>query len=367
MPQLAEIMGALGRGSDTMAAHVTPGDFVVPRAVIDSDPAVLSAIIKAFGKTSEKMGQPLDWRTHLVAGGMNSQNPISGAPEFFVGGNSEGSGPASGDTGGIGDDGSSGGVSGGGSSSGVSGGAAGDSLAGVDSSGHVGGLAGLGGEVGPGGGGPVSGGTSSTASGDTGDSSGLMAALNSMFSFDTGRNAFEAPDGKPNAYGNLGLALAGLAVPGIGVVGGLANAMGATPSQSNSPQGVDGIEGAIGDALGEGAISRGNAENIWQAVAAYNRPAEAAAPASLGLSGMSTLQQRAAIATGAVASNNPAYRDTSAREYYRNLLQRSFVNDDGSLRDINELLPIEGQYLQQVLGAQPPSTTQALLQAIAAA
>lgn len=360
MPQLAEIMGALGRGSDTMAAHVTPGDFVVPRAVIDSDPAVLSAIIKAFGKTSEKMGQPLDWRTHLVAGGMNSQNPISGAPEFFVGGNSEGSGPASGDTSGIGDDGSSG--AGVGAGAGVGGGDAagvGDGTAGVGGGAISGseGVGSLGGSIG-----------GDTVSGDTGDSSGLMSALNSMFGLETGRNAFESKAGTPNAYGSLALALGGLAVPGIGMIGGLANAFGATPSQSSSPQGTEGVDAAVGDALGAGQISPGNAERIRESVALFSRPAEATAPVSLGLSGsMSPLQQRAAIATGAVASNNPAFRDTSARDYYRNLLQRSFVNDDGSLRDINELLPIEGQYLQQVLGAQPPSTTQALLQAIAAA
>ena len=352
MPQLAEIMGALGRGSDTMAAHVTPGDFVVPRAVIDNDPAVLSAIIKAFGKTSEKMGQPLDWRTHLVAGGMNHQNPISGAPEFFVG-NAEGSGPASGDTSGIGDDGSAGSVAGIGGDAGV-----GDGTAGVGG-GTVSGSEGVGSLVGDVG-------NDAVADGGSGGGTSLSQALASMFGFETGRNSFESKAGTPNAYGSLALALGGLAVPGLGMIGGLANAMGATPSQSNSPQGVDGIEGAIGDALGEGAISRGNAENIRQAVAAYNRPAEATAPVSLGLAGMSPLQQRSAIATGAVASNNPAFRDTSARDYYRNLLQRSFVNDDGSLRDINELLPVEQQYLSAI-GLGAPSTTQALLQSIASA
>lgn len=354
MPQLADIMGALGRGSDTMAAHVTPGDFVVPRAVIDASPQVLSAIIKAFQKASENMEQPLDWRTHLVAGGMNSQNPISGAPEFFVGdpGDVGGSDPGVG----VADSGvSSTGGSGSGSDSAV-----------ADSTGGFG--FGLGDQ------GPVADATGGmgfqaadqAAPTVAAPTSGLMAAFNDMFSFQTGRNMFESPQGKPNAYGSLGLALAGLAVPGVGVLGGLANAMGATPSQSNSPQGVAGLDGAIGDALGEGAISRGNAERIREAVAAYTRPKEATAPAGLSLAGMSPLQQRSAIATGAVASNNPAYRDPTTRNYYRNLLERDFVNDDGSLRDIAGLLPIEGQYLSS-LGLSQPTTTQALLQAIAAA
>lgn len=322
-----------------MIAHVTPGDFVVPRAVIDANPPVLAAIMKAFGRTSEQYGQPLDWRTHMVGGAMNSHNPISGAPEFMAApggvGNHGGigdsvAGQEGSDSGGIGND-----------ADAQEGTAAATSVAAAQSDAQA----------------SENAGQSVAAS----DSGGLMDQLNNLFS--RGRNAFEAPDGKPNVFGHIAQAIA---PSPISLVATLADMLGADHSTSNSPQGVDGIEGAIGDALGEGAISRGNAENIRQAVAAYNRPAEATAPVSLGLAGMSPLQQRAAIATGAVASNNPAFRDTTARDYYRNLLQRSFVNDDGSLRDINELLPVEQQYLS-ALGLSQPSTTQALLQAIAAA
>jgi hypothetical protein len=70
-------MARMGRGTDTMMAHVTPGDYVVPRAVIERDPAILSRIKKNFDE------EGADYRDHMIGHEMNSINPETGQPEFF--------------------------------------------------------------------------------------------------------------------------------------------------------------------------------------------------------------------------------------------------------------------------------------------
>ena len=40
----------MGRGMDDRIAHVAPGEIVIPRQVIDRQPQLLAAIIKAFQK-----------------------------------------------------------------------------------------------------------------------------------------------------------------------------------------------------------------------------------------------------------------------------------------------------------------------------
>jgi hypothetical protein len=69
-------MAKYGRGTDTMAAHVTPGDYVVPRAIIERDPAILSRIKKNFDE------EGVDYRDHFVGHEMNNINPMTGQPEF---------------------------------------------------------------------------------------------------------------------------------------------------------------------------------------------------------------------------------------------------------------------------------------------
>lgn len=70
-------MAQAGRSTDSMVAHVTPGDYVIPRAIIEKDPAILSRIKKKF----EEEGA--DYRDHFVGHEMNSINPETGQPEFF--------------------------------------------------------------------------------------------------------------------------------------------------------------------------------------------------------------------------------------------------------------------------------------------
>lgn len=73
------------------------------------------------------------------------------------------------------------------------------------------------------------------------------------------------------------------------------------------------------------------------------------APAFLQMSSqMTPLQQRSAIATGGVSGDGGMYRDPAVVDYYRNLAFSSFVGEGGA--PIGEPLPIESQYLEQVLG-----------------
>lgn len=72
-------MAKYGRGTDTMVAHVTPGDYVIPRAIVEKDPAILARIKKKF----EEEGA--DYRDHFVGHEMNNINPYTGQPEFKFG------------------------------------------------------------------------------------------------------------------------------------------------------------------------------------------------------------------------------------------------------------------------------------------
>jgi hypothetical protein len=69
-------MARMGRGTDTMMAHVTPGDYVIPRAIVEKDPAILSRIKRSF----EEEGA--DYRDHYVGGEYSNINPETGLPEF---------------------------------------------------------------------------------------------------------------------------------------------------------------------------------------------------------------------------------------------------------------------------------------------
>jgi hypothetical protein len=70
-------MARMGRGTDSMVAHVTPGDYVIPRAIVEKDPAILARIKKSFDE------EGADYRDHFIGHEMNSINPVTGQPEFF--------------------------------------------------------------------------------------------------------------------------------------------------------------------------------------------------------------------------------------------------------------------------------------------
>lgn len=69
-------MAAQGRGGDQMMAHVTPGDYVIPKDILVQHPDFLVKLKKVMADEHE------DYRTHLVGSGFENINPETGAPEF---------------------------------------------------------------------------------------------------------------------------------------------------------------------------------------------------------------------------------------------------------------------------------------------
>ena len=110
-------------------------------------------------------------------------------------------------------------------------------------------------------------------------------------------------------------------------------------------------------------------------VSQFDRPLPTDAPAFLQLGGsgitadqqsLSNLQQRSAIATGGVSSEDPRFRDPATKEFYQNLVFNSLVGEGGAATGAP--LPIETQYLRDVFGVTPlTSTTESFLSAFARA
>jgi hypothetical protein len=70
-------MAAMGRNGDTQLAHVSPGEMMVPRQVLDNNPRLNSGINSAI---MDMGGDPNRYR---VGNQDNSINPMTGQPEFF--------------------------------------------------------------------------------------------------------------------------------------------------------------------------------------------------------------------------------------------------------------------------------------------
>lgn len=66
-----------GRNGDTMMAHLTPGETVVPRQVLQQNPQVARGLGRAFQDAGS------DPRRYVVGSGQNSVNPMTGQKEFF--------------------------------------------------------------------------------------------------------------------------------------------------------------------------------------------------------------------------------------------------------------------------------------------
>lgn len=69
-------MAQYGRGGDTMMGHLTPGEMVIPKPVMDSHPEVaahIAALIKSLGGDPDQ---------YVVGDDNNSVNPSTGQPEF---------------------------------------------------------------------------------------------------------------------------------------------------------------------------------------------------------------------------------------------------------------------------------------------
>ena len=74
----AEQLAAFGREEDDRIAHVATGETVIPMAVFEEDPALKEAV---FNRMME-MG--IDPERYVVGNELNSINPVTGQPEFFL-------------------------------------------------------------------------------------------------------------------------------------------------------------------------------------------------------------------------------------------------------------------------------------------
>lgn len=77
--QQTDQMAAQGRKGDAMMAHVTPGDYVIPKDILVQHPDFLVKLKKVMSDENE------DYRTHMVGSGFENINPETGAPEFGFG------------------------------------------------------------------------------------------------------------------------------------------------------------------------------------------------------------------------------------------------------------------------------------------
>jgi hypothetical protein len=78
LPQVGSLLAKLGRYEDAYIAHVAEGETVVPLEVLDSNPALkemLFAQMRDMGIEPER---------YIVGNELNSINPVTGQPEFFL-------------------------------------------------------------------------------------------------------------------------------------------------------------------------------------------------------------------------------------------------------------------------------------------
>lgn len=66
-----------GRKTDTVVGHLTNGELVVPRELLD-DAELMKALSNAFGAAE------VDMEAYIVGDKKNSINPETGYPEFFI-------------------------------------------------------------------------------------------------------------------------------------------------------------------------------------------------------------------------------------------------------------------------------------------
>lgn len=352
--QATNVMAAMGRGGDNTVGHLTEGEFVVPRIVLDSDPQLMAAILKAFGKASQASGQPLDWRSYLVGAPQTSVNPETGAQEFKAGGGAGGSS-------GGGDPDRDGGSSRS-RGEGPSFGGSGQTTRGnANFGGNASSTAGQGSQRAQGLGPAFAGAQlrdpsriSKTGPQDTNTNAAASQDFNPLTRME---NLFT----EPFTQEDFGTAL-GMLDPS-GIVSGL-NTLRDVFGLEGEPDPPEGKQGG----RNEPQIRNGRtvAPTVAGAPISFSRPNPVTLPGSLGLSSaMNNLQQRAAIATDATQGSS-VYRSQKAQDYYKNLLRRALIGDNGELGEFGQVLPVENQYLRSLLGASYQPNTSSLLAAIAA-
>ena len=74
----ADMMADFGRNGDTYIVHAAEGETVLPMEVLDKNPKLKKMIFKQM----EDMG--LDPQRYVVGSDLNSINPVTGQPEFFL-------------------------------------------------------------------------------------------------------------------------------------------------------------------------------------------------------------------------------------------------------------------------------------------
>ena len=139
------------------------------------------------------------------------------------------------------------------------------------------------------------------------------------------------------------------------------------PSDQAPNSGVPGLPG--GSDPWEGVLGRARPTPTPNRItqSGFARPAAMPSPHFLSLDGgMTPLQARTAVATYGVNASDGMWRDPAATEYYKNELLRSLVGDSGELGDYGSVLPIEHQFLQQVLGLSYGADTKSLVSALGA-
>ena len=71
-------IGGLGRYEDTYIVHAAEGETVVPMEVLDKNPVLKKRLFKTM------MDMGIEPGRYIVGNELNSKNPITGQPEFFL-------------------------------------------------------------------------------------------------------------------------------------------------------------------------------------------------------------------------------------------------------------------------------------------
>ena len=73
---MGPMLAKMGRYEDTQVAHVAPGEVVVPRQLMESNPELRQEVMNAFGEVG------VDPAQFIVGGDVVMKNPVTGIQEF---------------------------------------------------------------------------------------------------------------------------------------------------------------------------------------------------------------------------------------------------------------------------------------------
>ena len=76
--QAADILAEFGRNGDTYIVHAAEGETMVPIEVLDNNPRLKKML---FAQMQEMGIEP---ERYIVGNELNSINPVTGQPEFFL-------------------------------------------------------------------------------------------------------------------------------------------------------------------------------------------------------------------------------------------------------------------------------------------